>query len=114
MSFVVPAAVAAIQREAPSLRPRARRARAPAGIAPAPRAGPAARDPRGGAAGAAAGRWAGDENGDDSDTMLYLERSTRGIRPGVRLRVKSHFTDLLAFPHDFSEIRSRRPRSFLP
>ncbi|WP_208459499.1 hypothetical protein, partial [Burkholderia plantarii] len=51
VSFVVPAAVAAIQREAPSLRPRARRARAPAGIAPAPRAGPAARDPRGGAAG---------------------------------------------------------------
>ncbi|MCQ0037036.1 hypothetical protein, partial [Burkholderia glumae] len=75
---------------------------------------PAARDLRGGAPRAAADRRAGDENGDDSDTMRYLERSARGIRPGVRLRVKSHFTDLLAFPHDFSEIRSRRPRSFLP
>ncbi|KGR94443.1 chromosomal replication initiator DnaA domain protein [Burkholderia pseudomallei MSHR5608] len=46
--------------------------------------------------------------------LLSLKYRCGEFRPPGRLRVKSHFTDLLAFPHESSEIRSRRPGPVLP
>ncbi|WP_156432500.1 MULTISPECIES: hypothetical protein [Burkholderia] len=46
------------------------------------------------------------ENGDEWSTMRSLMNRCGEFRPPGRLRVKSHFTDLLAFPHESSEIRS--------
>jgi hypothetical protein len=48
----------------------------------------------------------GDENGDVLTKMQSLTIRCWEFRPTGRLRVKSHFTDLLAFPHESSEIRS--------
>lgn len=46
------------------------------------------------------------ENGDVLAKMQSLTNRCGEFRPAGRLRVKSHFTDLLAFPHESSEIRS--------
>ncbi|WP_159086303.1 hypothetical protein [Burkholderia mayonis] len=46
------------------------------------------------------------ENSDEWGKMLSLMNRCGEFRPPGRLRVKSHFTDLLAFPHESSEIRS--------
>ncbi|CAN0618585.1 protein of unknown function [Burkholderia multivorans] len=47
-----------------------------------------------------------EENDDVLGKMRSLTIRCGEFRPRGRLRVKSHFTDLLAFPHESSENRS--------